>query len=132
MRASVPRVVARGAIGLGLLPVLLSAAVLPATAAPAPQNPPAHANEDQSHGQAKKDGLRTVAPDDLVIGTAAAGGGHHVTAGYPDPFTYDKPYRKLLAAEFSSVSPENQMKWEYIHPQPGVYDFAAADAIVDF
>ncbi len=119
------RTVARCAVGAALVPLLMAPAVASAA-------PPPHAQEDSSYGQAKKDGLRTVAPDDLVIGTAAAGGGHHVTAGYPDPFTYDKPYRKLLAAEFSSVSPENQMKWEYIHPQPGVYDFAAADAIVDF
>jgi endo-1,4-beta-xylanase len=101
----------------------------PAVAAAAP---PPSAQEDSSYGQAKKNGLRTVAPDDLVIGTAAAGGGHHLTAGYPDPFTHDKPYRKVLAAEFSSVSPENQMKWDFIHPERDVYDFAAADAIVDF
>nr|WP_255378285.1 endo-1,4-beta-xylanase [Quadrisphaera sp. DSM 44207] len=109
----------------GLLPLLLATAAAPATAAP-----PAKAQEDASYGQAKKNGLRTVAPDDLVIGTAAAGGGHHLTAGYPDPFTYDKQYRKILNAEFNSVSPENQMKWDFIHPEEGVYDFAAADAIV--
>ncbi|SNS08945.1 endo-1,4-beta-xylanase (glycosyl hydrolase family 10) [Geodermatophilus saharensis] len=132
MRARTSRALTRGALGIGLLPVLLSATVLPAAAAPAPEAPPSHANEDQSHGQAKKNGLRTVAPDDLVIGTAAAGGGHHVDAGYPDPFTYDKQYRRLLAAEFSSVSPENQMKWDFIHPEPGVYNWGPADAIVDF
>ncbi|MGY1697763.1 endo-1,4-beta-xylanase [Geodermatophilus sp. SYSU D00814] len=132
MRARTSRVLTRGALGIGLLPVLLSAAVLPAAAAPAKEAPPSHANEDQSYGQAKKNGLRTVAPDDLVIGTAAAGGGHHVDAGYPDPFTYDKEYRRILAAEFSSVSPENQMKWDFIHPEPGVYNWGPADAIVDF
>jgi endo-1,4-beta-xylanase len=126
------RAVARCAVGMGVLPVVLAAAVLPATADTRSANPPAQAQEDSAYGQAKKNGLRTVAPDDLVIGTAAAGGGHHLNAGYPDPFTYDKEYRKLLAAEFSSVSPENQMKWDFIHPEPGVYNFAAADAIVDF
>jgi len=127
------RAAARCAVGMGVLPVVLAAAVLPATAADTKAgSPPVQAQEDQSYGQAKKDGLRTVAPDDLVIGTAAAGGGHHLTAGYPDPFTYDKKYRKILAAEFSSVSPENQMKWDFIHPERGVYNFAAADAIVDF
>jgi endo-1,4-beta-xylanase len=127
------RAAARVAVGMGALPVVLAAAVLPATAAEkSAGNPPVQAQEDQSYGQAKKNGLRTVAPDDLVIGTAVAGGGHHLEAGYPDPFTYDRKYRKLLAAEFSSVSPENQMKWDFIHPEPGVYNFAAADAIVDF
>ncbi len=131
MRASTSRTVARGAIGLGLLPLLLSAAVLPAAAAPAQETPSSHANEDQSQGRAKQNGLRTVAPDDLVIGTAVAGGGHHLEQNYPDPFTYDKQYRKVLAAEFSSVSPENQMKWEFINPEPGVYNWGPADAIVD-
>ena len=127
------KVAARAAVGVGVLPVVLAAGVLPATADQrSPSKPPAYANEDSSYGQAKKHGLRTVAPDDLVIGTAVAGGGHHTEADYPDPFTYDKKYRKLLAAEFSSLSPENQMKWDAIHPEPGVYDFAPADAIVDF
>jgi endo-1,4-beta-xylanase len=126
------RTAVRGAIGAGLLPLLLSAAVLPAAADTGRNASPAHASEDSSYGQAKKNGLRTVAPDDLVIGTAAAGGGHHLAAGYPDPFTSDQEYRKLLAAEFSSVSPENQMKWDFIHPEPGVYNFGPADAIVDF
>jgi endo-1,4-beta-xylanase len=127
------RAAARCAVGMGLLPVVLSAALLPAAAAGKEKvAPPVHAQEDQSYGQAKKNGLRTVAPGDLVIGTAAAGGGHHLDAGYPDPFTHDKKYRKILAAEFSSVSPENQMKWDFIHPEPGVYNFGPADAIVDF
>jgi endo-1,4-beta-xylanase len=124
--------VARCAVGAGLLPVLLASAVLPAAAADKAGAPPVQAQEDSSYGQAKKHGLRTVAPDDLVIGTAAAGGGHHLTADYPDPFTHDTTYRKILAAEFDSVSPENQMKWDFIHPEPGVYDFGPADAIVDF
>ncbi len=74
--------------------------------------------------------LRDVAPDGVVIGTAAAGGGH-VGAG-DDPFQVDEAYRERLGSEFSSVTPENQLKWEYVHPEPGTYDFAAADDIVAF
>jgi endo-1,4-beta-xylanase len=76
--------------------------------------------------------LRWVAPRDLRIGTAVAGGGHHLEQPYPDPFTYDRPYRRVLAREFNSVSPENQMKWEFIHPQRDTYNFGPADAIVKF
>ena len=49
--------------------------------------------------------LRAVAPPDLRIGTAVAGGGHHLEQEYPDPFTYDRPYRRVLAHEFNSASP---------------------------
>ncbi|MBP2326869.1 endo-1,4-beta-xylanase [Kibdelosporangium banguiense] len=83
-----------------------------------------------SHG--KTETLRKAAPRGFHIGTAVAGGGHHETQPYPDPFTHDRPYRQVLAAEFSSVSAENQMKWEYIHPERDRYNFGMADAIVKF
>ncbi len=92
----------------------------------------APAVEDRTPGHAKKDTLRRAAPKDFRIGTAVAGGGHHETQPYPDPFTSDHEYRKVLAAEFSSVSAENQMKWEYIHPERDRYNFGTADAIVRF
>jgi endo-1,4-beta-xylanase len=70
-----------------------------------------------------------------AVGSAVAGGGHHLTQPYPPPFTHDRRYRRILAAEFNSVTPENQLKWEFVHPQPGEYNFTApdgADAIVRF
>lgn len=33
---------------------------------------------------------------------------------------------------FNAITPENSMKWERIHPEKGVYDFEAADALVEF
>lgn len=76
--------------------------------------------------------LRQAAPPGFVIGSAVAGGGHHVDQPYPDPFPNDRVYRHLLGREFSSVSPENQMKWEFIHPERDTYRFGPADAIVRF
>lgn len=84
------------------------------------------------HSNATFDRLRSAAPEGFVVGTAVAGGGHHLEQDYPDPFTHDKEYRKILGRQFSSVSPENQMKWDYIHPERDRYDFAQADAIVEF
>ncbi|MCI2415941.1 endo-1,4-beta-xylanase [Saccharopolyspora sp. K220] len=78
------------------------------------------------------DTLRAAAPEGFVIGSAVAGGGHHSEQPYPDPFTSDAPYRDVLASEFSSVSAENQMKWEYLHPERDRYEFGMADAIVSF
>ncbi|MFC7340164.1 endo-1,4-beta-xylanase [Saccharopolyspora griseoalba] len=86
----------------------------------------------QAAPPAQADALRDAAPDGLFIGSAVAGGGHHDDASYPDPFTSDQAYRDVLAGEFSSLSPENQMKWEYIHPARDTYDFETADRIVDF
>jgi endo-1,4-beta-xylanase len=38
----------------------------------------------------------------------------------------------LVAAQFNSISPENCLKWENVHPQPGKYDFTIADQYVAF
>lgn len=78
------------------------------------------------------DTLRGAAPEGFFIGTAVAGGGHHLEQDYPDPFSSDEPYRQVLAEQFNSVSPENQMKWEFIRPEQDVYNFTDADAIVEF
>lgn len=34
--------------------------------------------------------------------------------------------------QFNAITPENSMKWERIHPEEGVYDFEAPDALVEF
>lgn len=38
----------------------------------------------------------------------------------------------LIESQFNSVSPENVLKWESIHPQPDKYDFDLADKYVAF
>jgi endo-1,4-beta-xylanase len=40
----------------------------------------------------------------------------------------------LVRAQFNQISPENDLKWQLIHPRPGPdgYDFAPADAFVSF
>ncbi len=38
----------------------------------------------------------------------------------------------IVETQFNSISPENALKWENVHPQPGRYDFAIADQYVAF
>jgi len=44
----------------------------------------------------------------------------------------DKKAQAILSSQFNSISPENDMKWEKIHPAKNTYDFKHADAYVDF
>jgi len=44
----------------------------------------------------------------------------------------DSTYSATIVKHFNSVTAENVMKWEKIHPQPGVYNFAAADSFMAF
>lgn len=38
----------------------------------------------------------------------------------------------IIKSQFSSVSPENALKWESIHPQPHTYNFGPSDSYVNF
>lgn len=67
--------------------------------------------------------LRTLAHEHgLAIGAAVA----------MEPLLNDPTYSTLVAREFSSLSPENAMKFELLQPQRNQFQFAAADALVDF
>lgn len=72
--------------------------------------------------------LRNEAPKDVRIGSAVWG--ERDLAGYDRK--NPTPYQHLLATEFNSLTPENDMKWQLVHPQPGAYDFSGADLVMDF
>src|SRR6185437_6956636 len=49
------------------------------------------------------------------------------------PFDLDTPdYAAVLAEQFSVVTPGNEMKWQVVEPQQGVYDWSGADRLVKF
>jgi len=54
------------------------------------------------------------------------------TAVNTDALANDATYRRMVAEQFSTVTPENVMKWEVVEPQRGQYDFSAADRLVRF
>lgn len=38
----------------------------------------------------------------------------------------------IVLRHFNTITPENDLKWERIHPRPGVYNFEPADKYVEF
>jgi endo-1,4-beta-xylanase len=80
------------------------------------------AAESGASAPSRRPGLRTVAPRDLLVGTAVD---THALEDEPD-------YRRVLAHEYDSVTPENAMKFAFVHPSRHRYDFADADRIVRF
>lgn len=44
----------------------------------------------------------------------------------------DTTYRRLLTERFTSVTPENALKWALAEPERGEFDFSEMDAIVHF
>lgn len=67
--------------------------------------------------------LKDVAPASLKIGVAVnqALSDQHDTAGVA-----------IVVRQFNSISPENLLKWEQVHPAPDRYNFEPADRYVEF
>ncbi len=41
-----------------------------------------------------------------------------------------KEETEIITRHFSTVTPENVLKWQYVHPAPGAYSFEVPDALV--
>ena len=67
-----------------------------------------------------------------LVGSSVVGGGHLAGTDHPQPFETDQAYRQLLATQFSTLTPENALKWAEVEPARDQYDFASADAVVAF
>ncbi|MGZ4789758.1 MAG: endo-1,4-beta-xylanase [Terriglobales bacterium] len=51
----------------------------------------------------------------------------------PAEFSGEVPQNAaLIKAQFNTISPENVLKWEVVHPKPDTYNFDLADKYVDF
>ena len=50
-----------------------------------------------------------------------------------NPYDLATPdYRQITAQQFSTVTPENEMKWQLVEPTRGTYDWAGGDRLVQF
>lgn len=63
---------------------------------------------------------------------AAQSGVRIGTAVNMDALASDSAYKAIAAGQFSTVSPENVMKWDTVEPTQGAYNWAPADQLVAF
>ncbi|MFZ6030082.1 MAG: endo-1,4-beta-xylanase [Chloroflexota bacterium] len=55
-----------------------------------------------------------------------------IGAAVNNGLVHEADYAEVLAREFNLITTENAMKFGIVHPEPGRYDFQAADEIVNF
>jgi len=67
--------------------------------------------------------LKTLMPPDLRIGAA-------LNQAQIDGL--DASSVAIVTRHFNSITPENILKWEEVHPEPNRYEFAASDRFVSF
>jgi endo-1,4-beta-xylanase len=53
------------------------------------------------------------------------------TAAGPNDLT-DPAVSQITAEQFSVLTPENEMKWQVVEPQPGTFNWTGADNLVNF
>ena len=71
--------------------------------------------------ETQQKGLKDYYADNFLIGAAIF------------PGLFDNPVSAdLIKTHFSTITPENQMKWAWLHPTANEYKFEDADKIVDF
>ncbi|CAF3518407.1 unnamed protein product [Fusarium graminearum] len=63
-----------------------------------------------------------AAKKDLLIGSGA------INPAYLD----DAQFRAVLSQQFNSLSPENELKWNFFHTAKGTYDWHKLDRLVEF
>lgn len=67
--------------------------------------------------------LKEVYADAFMVGAAM---------NYAQIAGEDTNGAELVKAQFNTITPENILKWEHVHPQPDRYDFNAVDQFVQF
>ncbi|MDQ0585392.1 non-reducing end alpha-L-arabinofuranosidase family hydrolase [Streptomyces rishiriensis] len=79
-------------------------------------------------------GTATGAPDAVqasTLGTQAAQSGRYFGTAVSAGRLGDGTYTGILDREFTSVTPENEMKWDTTEPSRGSFNFGPADQIVN-
>jgi endo-1,4-beta-xylanase len=78
-------------------------------------------NSKKDPEESKVKGLKNYYSDNFLIGVAL----------FPELFD-DSTASAIIKKDFNSITGENDMKWERIHPELGKYTFDRADRIAEF
>ena len=76
-----------------------------------------------THNQDDPKTLKDAFKNDFLIGVAV---------NHSQFYDEDKRGDPIIKTQFNSITPENILKWESVHPHPGQYDFTGPDRYVEF
>lgn len=68
----------------------------------------------------------------ILIGSGSIKASTSTADGRPPNYLADPQFRQVLSEQFNSLHAENEMKWAFIQPQEGVFDFEGPDRLVAF
>ena len=88
-----------------------------------------------SSKEKKKDGksdAKVTAAKELTLRQAAEERKMLIGAAIEPQYLDEPQYAAILKEQYNFITPENRMKWGFIHPKKDQYDFVKADKVVDF
>ncbi|KRF21820.1 hypothetical protein ASG95_20535 [Phycicoccus sp. Soil803] len=68
----------------------------------------------------------------ILFGSGAIKASDSIDDGRPPNYLTDPDFARVLAEQFDSVHSENEMKYRFVEPQQGVFDFTGPDRLVKF
>jgi len=76
----------------------------------------------------------TAAQEIPLVGLRGLAAAYHLDFGAAVAFKAlsISKYAQIVSSEFSTLTPENEMKWQYIHPVAGSYELFFGDQLVQF
>jgi endo-1,4-beta-xylanase len=81
------------------------------------------AGSNSQASRTKEAALKDLFKNDFLVGAAL---------NQNQFFERDPRGVPIIISQFNSITPENVLKWQLVHPEPEVYDFSASDAYVSF
>src|SRR4051794_18241413 len=91
----------------------------PPTPVPAPPPIPPGGAAPAAASGSDSPSRKEAAKADILIGSGAI-----------SPAYLDEPqFGQILAEQFHSLSPKNELKWSFVQPQNGAFDFAGLDRL---
>ena len=115
------------AVSLGLSMSVLATQTATATTTPS-QTSTVLPGDENSIGSLREEAAKAG----LIIGSGAIKGMTSTADGRPPNYLSEPQFREVLAEQFNSLSPENDLKWQFVHPSENVFDFEGLDRLVAF
>lgn len=104
-------------------------ALLPVLASAAPLSPRwSYLNNLSSNVRSS---LESYINDDSTLAGAAARSARYFGNAWQSFYLATPGYSETLNAQFDCYTPENEMKWEVIQPEQGVFNWTGADIIFE-
>lgn len=68
----------------------------------------------------------------ILFGSGSVKASESTADDRPPNYFSDPRYGQVLSEQFNSLHPENELKWNMVEPEEGVFDFAGLDRMVAF